>query len=136
LSDSRILKGKLLHGQERLEIGLVHLDHEPLEQEVVSGRQVIMSVILDRLDQAFRTKTQLVLELFHNLHVDIVEITSGTETLTLRLMQIVPRMLANVIDANSLFGVCDKDLSNEVLSIIRHEFWESIFCIQNLFVKV
>ena len=72
MSNSRILQCELVRRQERLKVRLVHLDHEPLEQQIVSSSKMIVSVVLYRLDEALRAEPQLVLHLTHDLHVDII----------------------------------------------------------------
>ncbi len=52
MSDAGVFESKLIRGDERFEVWLVHLDHESLQQEVVRRCQMVVPVVLYRLDQA------------------------------------------------------------------------------------
>ena len=72
MPNSRILQCELVRRQERLEVRLIHLDHESLQQQIVSSSEMIVSVILYGLDKALRAEPELVFHLTDYLHVDII----------------------------------------------------------------
>ena len=79
---------------------------------------MIMPIVLDRLGQTLGAEAQLVLHLLHDLHVDLGQGTHRPEALGLWLVQLVPRVLPDLIHVNSLVWVSYEDLGYEILRIV------------------
>lgn len=111
----------MLHREEGLQVRFVHLDHESLQEKVVSRGQVIVTIIPYRLNETFCIETKLLLQLLHYLHIHRVKVSLGAEALSLWLMQTVPRMLSDLVHAYPKVGIGDEEAREEVFRLSGKE---------------
>ncbi len=79
---------------------------------------MIVSVVVNRLDQTIGAEPQLVFHLLHDLHIDLGQVADRPEALGFCLMQLIPRVLPDLVHVDSLVWVSYEDLCYEILCII------------------
>lgn len=97
---------------------------------------MVVSVVLNRLDKRLSVEVKLRFELLDNLHVNVVQVSFCTKTLRLRLMELVPRVFSDFLDADSFFWIRHEDLGYEIPPTIRDEPRKSVVCAQDLLVEI
>lgn len=133
-------------------------DHVLLQEEVVRSRQMVVLVVLDRLQQTFSIEALLRFQVSNYLLVQQIKSLSycvlfvvfydpvgpgalysrwtDVKAHRLRPVQLVPRVLTYLVDVYSLVRVSDEYASDHVPRLVREEVWRRVLRIQDLLVQV
>lgn len=76
---------------------------------------MVVSVVFDRLDQALLVEPKLLFQLIDDSLVDLTKVPLSIEARHLWLMELVPRVVSNAFNVDSLVWICDKYLLDHVL---------------------
>ena len=95
---------------------------------------MIVFVVFDCSLHRFYTETKGGFQLEHKLLVDCSAHSMMVVGLRLWLVELVPRVLLETFDVDTLLRICYEDLGDDVLSFRREELGKDIVCIQNFLV--
>ena len=139
-------------------VGLVMPEHVLFKEQIVSGRQMVVLIVFNWLQKTFPIEFLLGFKVLNNLLVQqvwplnkLILLTillndvgafcldcrrAYVETLSFRLVHLIPRMLSDLLDIDSVSWFSDENLAYHRPGFFREEIREIIVCIKNFLIKV
>ena len=112
------------------------LNHDLLHEKVVGCSEVVVLVVLYRLDQTLFVESHLRFKLVHYFVVDILEGPLNVKRGSLRLMKFIPRVVPYFLNPKSFIRVSDEDVLDHVFGLRREELGHLVVCTHDFLVQV